>query len=158
MRANPDRQRLLLHARDGGRRVPPAPSRGTLKTRKETMSAIWRSLVLKPKSATLSGQRTTTSMPNIISDRCAQTQKGRKRFCFMAPTVRALLEAYRSRSNRSPAHCENRDSRLVRAPSRFFAGAEYGELARQYRRETVQRSRPGRVAAGNSDNSAGLSG
>jgi len=81
MRANPDRQRHLLHARDGGRRVPPAPSRGTLKTRKETMSAIWRSLVLKPKSATLSGQRTTTSMPNIISDRCAQTQKGRKRFC-----------------------------------------------------------------------------
>jgi hypothetical protein len=78
MRANPDRQRHLLHARDGGRRVPAAPSRGTLKTRKETMSAIWRSLVLKPKSATLSGQRTTTSMPNIISDRCAQTQKVRR--------------------------------------------------------------------------------
>jgi hypothetical protein len=65
--------------------VPPAPSRGTLKTRKETMSAIWRSLVLKPKSATLSGQRTTTSMPNIISDRCAQTQKGRKRSCCDGP-------------------------------------------------------------------------
>ena len=86
MRANPDRQRHLLHARDGGRRVPPAPSRGTLKTRKETMSAIWRSLVLKPKSATLSGQRTTTSMPNIISDRCAQTQKGRKRSCCNGPS------------------------------------------------------------------------
>jgi len=86
VRANPDRQRHLLHARDGGRRVPAAPSRGTLKTRKETMSAIWRSLVLKPKSATLSGQITTTSMPNIISDRCAQTQKGRKRSCCNGPS------------------------------------------------------------------------
>src|SRR6516162_7715212 len=98
MRANPDRQRHLLHARDGGRRVPPAPIRETLKTRKETMSAIWRSLVLKPKSATLSGQRTTTSMPNIISDRCAQTQKGRKRSCCNGPSRSGpcviQLEAY----------------------------------------------------------------
>src|SRR6516225_4539828 len=81
MRANPDRQRHLLHVLGGGHRVPPAPSRGTLKTRKETMSAFWRSLVLKPKSATRSGQKTTISTPNIISDRCAQTQKGRKRSC-----------------------------------------------------------------------------
>ena len=103
MRANPDRQRHLLHARDGGRRVPPAPSRGTLKTRKETMSAIWRSLVLKPKSATLSGQRTTTSMPNIISDRCAQTQKGRKRSCRDGPSRSPAgdpARSVRSRSNR----------------------------------------------------------
>src|SRR3974390_2938150 len=93
MRANPDRRRHLLHARDGGRRVPPPPSRETLKTRKETMSAIWRSLVLKPKSATLSGQRTTTSMPNIISDRCAQTQKGRKRSCCDGPS-RYILRSW----------------------------------------------------------------
>ena len=50
----------------------------TLKTRKETMSGIWRSPVLKPKSAIRSGQRTTTSTPNIILDRCPRTQKGRK--------------------------------------------------------------------------------
>src|ERR1035437_2357658 len=43
------------------------------------MSGIWRSPVLKPKSVTRSGQRTTTSTPNIISDRCARTQKGRTR-------------------------------------------------------------------------------
>src|SRR5205814_646811 len=81
MRANPDRQRHLLHARGGGHRAPPAPSRGTLKTHKETMSGIWRSPVLKRKSATRSGRRTTINTPNIISDRCAQTQKGRKRSC-----------------------------------------------------------------------------
>ena len=81
MRANPDRQRHLPHARSDGHRVPPAPNRRALKTRKKTMSGIWRSLVMKPKSATRSGQRTTTSTPNIISDRCARTQKGRKRLC-----------------------------------------------------------------------------
>jgi len=48
VRANPDRQHHLLPARSGGHRVPPAPSRRALKTRKETMSGIWRSPVLKP--------------------------------------------------------------------------------------------------------------
>jgi len=38
--ANPDGQRHLLHARSGGHRVPPAPSRRGLKPRKETMSGI----------------------------------------------------------------------------------------------------------------------
>src|ERR1035437_11105364 len=75
VRANPDRQHHLLPARSGGHRVPPAPSRRALKTRKETMSGISRSPVLKPKPATRSGQRTTTSTPNIISDRCPRTQK-----------------------------------------------------------------------------------
>ena len=37
------------------------------------IAVIWRSLVLKPKSATWSAQRTTISTPNIISDRCART-------------------------------------------------------------------------------------
>jgi hypothetical protein len=40
--------RRLLPARSGGHRVPPAPSRRALKTRKETMSDISRSPVLKP--------------------------------------------------------------------------------------------------------------
>ena len=56
----------------------PLRVRRALKTRKETMSGIWRSPVLKPKSAIRSGQRTTTSTPNIILDRCHRTQKGRK--------------------------------------------------------------------------------
>ena len=43
------------------------------------MSGIWRSPVLKPKSAIWSGQRITTNTPNIISDRCARTKNGRKR-------------------------------------------------------------------------------
>ena len=59
--------------------LPSAPSQRALKTRKETMSGIWRSPALKPKSVTWSGQRTTTSTPNIISDQCAQTQMGSKR-------------------------------------------------------------------------------
>jgi hypothetical protein len=32
------------------------------------MTGIWRSPKLKPKAATQSGQKTTTSTPNIISD------------------------------------------------------------------------------------------
>jgi hypothetical protein len=38
--------------------------------RKETMSGIWRSPELKPKTATQSPQKITTSTPNIISGRC----------------------------------------------------------------------------------------
>src|ERR1700758_2374391 len=45
------------------------------------MNGTWRSPVLKPKSATRSGQRITTNTPNIISDRCAGTKNGRKRRC-----------------------------------------------------------------------------
>jgi len=78
VRANPDRQRHLLHARSGGHRVPPAPSRRAFKTREETMSGIWRSPALKRKSATRSGQRTTTSTPSIILDRCPRIQQERK--------------------------------------------------------------------------------
>jgi hypothetical protein len=83
VRANPDRQRHLLHARSGGHRVPPAPSQRALKTREETMSGISRSPALKPKSATQSGQRTITSTPNIILDQCSRIQKERKRVLRM---------------------------------------------------------------------------
>jgi hypothetical protein len=43
-------------------------------------SGIWRSPALKLRSATRSEQRITTSTPNIISDQCAPTQMGSKRF------------------------------------------------------------------------------
>jgi hypothetical protein len=43
------------------------------------MSGIWRSPVPKSKTAIRSPQRTTTSTPNIISDRCARTRTGRNR-------------------------------------------------------------------------------
>jgi hypothetical protein len=76
--ANPDGQRHLLHARSGGHRVPLAPSRRDLKPRKETMSSIWRSPAPKPKSATRSGPRITTSTPNIILGRYPRTEKERK--------------------------------------------------------------------------------
>ncbi len=81
VRANTDRQRHLLHARSGGHRVPPAPSRRALKTREETMSGIWRSPALKRKSATRSGQKTITSTPSIILDRYHRIQKERKSLC-----------------------------------------------------------------------------
>ena len=71
--------------------MPLASSRRAPKTRKETMNGIWRSPVLKPKSATWSGQRITTNTLNIISDRCARTKNGRKRRCRDGPpAVRAL--------------------------------------------------------------------
>ena len=61
-------------------RVPLEPRRRALKTRNEAMSGISRSLVMKPVGDTV-GARTTTSTPNIISDRCPRTEKGRKRLC-----------------------------------------------------------------------------
>jgi hypothetical protein len=67
-RANPDRQRHLPTAQSGGRRMPPAPNRTALTTRKETMDGIWRLPNLKFKAETQSGQKTITSTPNIISD------------------------------------------------------------------------------------------
>src|ERR1022692_36493 len=51
------------------------------KRAEETTNGIWRSPALKPKSATQSGQRTTTSTPNIIPDRCPRIQKERKSLC-----------------------------------------------------------------------------
>ena len=57
------------------------PIRSALKTRKETMSGISRSPVPKPRAATPSGQRTTTSTPNIISGRCPRTEERHRRPC-----------------------------------------------------------------------------
>jgi hypothetical protein len=96
VRANPERQRHLLHARSGGHRVPLAPSRIAPKTRKETMNGVWRSPVLKPKSVTRSGQRITTNTPNIISDRCAGTKNGRKRSCCDGRLPSGALEVTNS--------------------------------------------------------------
>jgi hypothetical protein len=56
-------------AHNVGCRVP-APHRRTRPMRKETMSGIWRSPERKPKVATQSPRKTTTSTPNIISGRC----------------------------------------------------------------------------------------
>jgi len=46
--ANGDQQRHLLPAQSRGHRTPPAQNRKALTTRKETMSDIWSSPVLKP--------------------------------------------------------------------------------------------------------------
>jgi len=98
----------LPHARGGGHRTPLATSQRTLKTHKETMSGIWRSLEPKPKSATWSARRTTISTPNIISDRCARTLKGRKRLCC---GPQASVASWASQANRTSLHLEpDRDS------------------------------------------------
>ena len=75
----PRRQRHLLAAQSGGHRMLLAPNRTALPTREETMNGILRSPKLKPKAATQSGQKTTTSTPNIISDRCPRTEERHKR-------------------------------------------------------------------------------
>jgi hypothetical protein len=72
----------LLAAQSGGHRMPPAPNRTALTTRDETMNGIWRSPKLKFKAETRSGQKTTTSTPNIISDRCPRTEKQDSRLCY----------------------------------------------------------------------------
>jgi hypothetical protein len=77
-----------LHARSGGHRVQPGPNRRDLKPRKETMSVIWRSRALKPKSATQSGRRITTSTLNIILGRYTRTEKERKTLCCDCRQIR----------------------------------------------------------------------
>jgi hypothetical protein len=46
------------------------------------MSDIWSSPVLKPLPETQSGQKTTTSTPNIISGRCPRTEERHRRLCY----------------------------------------------------------------------------
>ena len=62
-----------------GHRMLLAPNRTGLTTREETMNGISLSPELRPKAATQSQQKTTTSMPNIISDRCPRTEERHKR-------------------------------------------------------------------------------
>src|ERR1700730_14505621 len=64
------RARLQL-GQSAGYRPHPDPSQRAFRTFKEAMSDIWRWPVLKLKMAIRSRQRTTTSTPNIISDRCS---------------------------------------------------------------------------------------
>ena len=63
-------------AHNVGRQVP-GPNRRARPMRKETTSGIWRSPVLKPKVATQSPRKTTTSTPNIISGRCRRRERNR---------------------------------------------------------------------------------
>jgi hypothetical protein len=67
----------LLLAQSRGHRTPSAQNQALI-THKETISDIWNSPVLKPWPETQSGQKTTTSTPNIISGRCPRTE-GRHR-------------------------------------------------------------------------------
>jgi len=78
-RARTDRRHRMPGAQNGGHRMPRALTRRTHKTRKEAMSGIWRWPVPKSKTAIRSRQRTTTSTPNIISDRCVRTRTGANR-------------------------------------------------------------------------------
>ena len=49
---------------------------------RRTMNGIWRSLKLKRRAATQSRQKTTTSTPNIISDRCPRIEERHRRLCY----------------------------------------------------------------------------
>jgi hypothetical protein len=59
---------------------------------KEAMSGICRWLKLKSEPAMLSGRRTTTSMPNIISDRCRRIQQRHRRLRAFGLTVPLSLQ------------------------------------------------------------------
>jgi hypothetical protein len=72
------RARLQL-GRSAGYRARPDPNQWAFRTCKEAMSNIWRWPVLKRKMAARSPQRTTTSTPNTISDRCSPTRHNKPR-------------------------------------------------------------------------------
>src|SRR6516225_11112432 len=78
-------RRHLLPAQSRGHRTPPAQHQA-LTTRKETISDIWSSPVLKPKPETQLEQKITTSTPNIISGRCPRTE-GRHRTLLQRPLL-----------------------------------------------------------------------
>src|SRR6266404_4893751 len=65
-----DRPGHFRAAHSSGHRTGPAPSRGALTMREETMSGTWHWPKLKSKPGIRSRPRTTTSTPNIISGRC----------------------------------------------------------------------------------------
>ena len=72
------RARLEL-GRIAGYRPRPDSSQMAFRTCKEAMSDIWRWPVLKRKMAIRSRQKTTTSTPNIISDRCSPNRHNKRR-------------------------------------------------------------------------------
>ena len=72
------RARLQL-GRSAGYRARPDPKQMAFRTCKEAMSDIWRWPVLKRKMAIRSRQKTTTSTPNIISDRCSPNRHNKRR-------------------------------------------------------------------------------
>src|SRR5580692_2731728 len=107
-RARTDRQRRMLGARNDGHQMPAVLIRTTHKARKEATSGIWRSPVPKPKTAIRSRQRTTTSTPNTISDRCARNRTGRNRiFC----TGRLRRQKLETRHERETADLPYRDEK-----------------------------------------------
>ena len=66
------RQRARLRlGQSTGYRPRTEPSQMAFRTCKEAMSAIWRWPVLKRKMAIPSRRRTTSSTPNITTDRCS---------------------------------------------------------------------------------------
>ena len=75
MNTRQPRPQRHLSAASGGHRMRSVPNRTALTTREETMNGIWRSPKLKPKAEIQSGQKTTTSTPNIISDRCPRIEE-----------------------------------------------------------------------------------
>src|SRR6476619_8219698 len=98
----------------------PAPNRRALTTRKETMSGIWRSPKLKPKAATPSEQKTTTSTPYIISDRCPRTEERHRRLCyngrlFLLPCRMVALGGHRFSGATGP-HGARRDLPVQERP------------------------------------------
>ena len=58
------------------------PNRTALTAREETMNGIWRSPKQKPKPEIQSEQKTTTSTPNIISDRCPRLSLSHNDRCY----------------------------------------------------------------------------
>ena len=103
------------------------PDSTTHKTRKEAMSGIWRSPVPRSKSAIRSRRRTTTSTPNIISDRCARTRTGRNRICRAGRPRQHMLEISHERET---ADLPYRDQKQREAAERKLRLENLPELGR----------------------------
>ena len=69
----------LEPGRIAGYRPRPDPNQMAFRICKEAMSDIWRWPVLKRKMAIRSRQKTSTSTPNIISDRCSPNRHNKRR-------------------------------------------------------------------------------
>ena len=101
----------------------PGPHRRARPMRNETMSGIWRSPELKPKVATQSPRKTTTSTPNIISGRCRPREQNsrdlmvgrwnaRRRHASLTLSKMGIPLALRGRLLTQPYHANARCGRL----------------------------------------------
>ena len=121
----------MLAGQSGGHRVPLAQKRMALTTRREIMSGISRWPKLKPRPGIELRRRITTSMPNIISDRCPRAEKRNRKVAAMWKAIGVFVSHHSHRllhRKRPHQHSQRHLCRLAPVENRFD---DFGREQRQ---------------------------